>query len=99
MAKYTFSNGNLVWNGKDFLNQQKGKYVARKPFGHVYARHADWMRVNNPLNFKVDRSKPASKKEGEKSEIEKLQEELAKTRMERDQLKSKRENSKKKQNM
>lgn len=40
LAKYTFSNGNLVWNGKEFLNQQKGKYLARKPFGHVYGRHA-----------------------------------------------------------
>lgn len=63
----------MVWNGKDFLNQKKGKYVARKPFGHVYARHAEWMKVNNPLNWKVDRSKP-KKQEANQSEIEKLQE-------------------------
>ena len=35
-ANYTFSNGRMVWNGKDFLNQQKGKYIARKPFGIVF---------------------------------------------------------------
>ena len=68
LAKYTFSNGNLVWNGKEFLNQQKGKYFARKPFGHVYGRHADWRRVNDPLNFKVDRSNP-EKKKAERSEL------------------------------
>lgn len=28
-ADYTFSNGKLVWNGHNFLNQQKGKYLTR----------------------------------------------------------------------
>ena len=28
-ADYTFSNGSIVWNGKNFLNQQQGKYVKR----------------------------------------------------------------------
>lgn len=56
-ADYTFSNGNLVWNGKDFLNQQKGKYIQRSPFGYVYSRHKAWTQTNDPLNFKVDRSK------------------------------------------
>lgn len=41
-ADYTFSKGNLVWNGKNFLNQQKGKYVKRSPFGYVYSRHKAW---------------------------------------------------------
>ena len=26
-ATHTFSNGNLVWDGKNFLNQKKGKFV------------------------------------------------------------------------
>lgn len=90
LANYTFSRGNMVWNGKDFMNQQKGKYVARQPFGHVYGRHKEWIKVNNPLNFKVDRSKKSESKANlsptEQSEITKLQEELARTRKERDRL-------------
>lgn len=41
-AVYTFSNGQIVWNGKNFLNQQKGKYVKREPFGFTYSRHKAW---------------------------------------------------------
>ena len=55
-ADYTFSNGNLVWDGKNFHNQGKGKYIARPMHGFVYSRHSAWTAVNNPLNFKVDRS-------------------------------------------
>ena len=55
-AAFTFSNGKLVWNGKDFLNQGQGKYVKRNPFGFVYKRHSAWTTANDPLNFKVDRS-------------------------------------------
>lgn len=38
-ACYTFSRGNLVWDGSNFLNQGKGKYVSRKTGGFAYARH------------------------------------------------------------
>lgn len=55
-ALYTFSNGNMVWNGKNFLNQQKGKYVKRDPFGFVYRRHQAWTEANDPLKRVVDRS-------------------------------------------
>jgi len=55
-ADHTFSNGYLVWDGKEFHNQQKGKYVKRGIFGYTYGRHSAWTEVNNPLNFKVDRS-------------------------------------------
>ena len=56
-AAYTFSNGNLVWNGKDLLNQHKGKYIKRDPFGYVFRRHSNYTQTNDPLNFKVDRCK------------------------------------------
>lgn len=46
----------MVWNGKNFLSQQKGKYVKRDPFGFVYSRHKAWTEANDPINFKVDRS-------------------------------------------
>ena len=55
-AEYTFSNGNLVWDGKDFHNMGKGKYIHRHPRGFAYRRHQIYTYVNNPLNFKVDRS-------------------------------------------
>ena len=74
---HTFSNGNLVWDGKNFLNQKKGKFVERKPFGFPYRRHAAWTKLNDPLNFKVDRSGAKEKKSAESSEVEKLQVELA----------------------
>ena len=57
-ANYTFSNGNLVWKDNKLINQYQGKYVKRNPFGHVYGRHENWTKANDPLNFKVDRSKP-----------------------------------------
>ena len=38
-AVHTFSRGELVWDGKNFLNQHKGKFVQRKPFGYTYRRH------------------------------------------------------------
>jgi len=55
-ALFTFSNGNMVWNGKNFMNQQKGKYIKRDPFGFVYRRHQAWTETNDPLKMKVDRS-------------------------------------------
>lgn len=58
-ADYSFSNGRMVWNGKSFMNQQKGKYVPRHPFGFVYGRHKAWTETNDPINFKVDRSNSA----------------------------------------
>ena len=41
------------------MNQGKGKYVQRKPYGFVYGRHEHWTKANDPLNFKVDRSPEA----------------------------------------
>lgn len=43
----------MVWNGKNFLNQQKGKYIKRQPFGFTYARHKAYTAANDPLNWKV----------------------------------------------
>jgi dihydropyrimidinase len=54
-AEHTFSNGNLVWDGKEFHNQQKGKYIKRGTFGYTFRRHQAWTTTNDPLNFKVDR--------------------------------------------
>lgn len=69
-ALYTFSNGRLVWKDNKFINQHEGKYVKRSPFGFVYGRHSNWTKANDPLNFKVDRSKPKNpEKEAEKAEI------------------------------
>lgn len=56
-ALTTFSRGHIVWKNDQFLNQNKGQYVERKPFGFVYSRHPNWTQSNNPLNWKVDRSK------------------------------------------
>jgi dihydropyrimidinase len=93
-ADYSFSNGNLVWNGKTFLNQQKGKYIKRHPFGFVYGRHKAWTETNDPINLKVDRSTPAQSESKatstqEQVKIEQLQAELKRVREERDQLLSK----------
>jgi hypothetical protein len=49
-----------VWDGESFLNQGKGKFIKRGTFGYTYRRHPAWTTVNDPLNFKVDRSAPAS---------------------------------------
>lgn len=38
-AEHTFSNGRLVWDGKNFLNQHQGKYIKRGTFGYTYNRH------------------------------------------------------------
>lgn len=56
----TFSKGELVWDGKNFLNQQKGKYIPRGTHGYTFRRHAAWTAFNDPLNFKVDRSKSST---------------------------------------
>jgi dihydropyrimidinase len=55
-ADYTFSGGQLVWDGSKFNEKVKGKYVSRKPFGHAYARHKYWTLHNDPLKHKVNRS-------------------------------------------
>lgn len=57
-AEHTFSNGKLVWDGKNFLNQHQGKYISRGSFGYTYRRHEAWTKTNDPINFKVDRSTP-----------------------------------------
>lgn len=57
-AETTFSNGKMVWDGKNFHNQHQGKYVKRGTFGYTYRRHGAWTSANDPLNFKVDRSTP-----------------------------------------
>lgn len=67
-AVNTFSRGELVWDGQNFLNQHKGQFIKRGTHGFVYRRHAAWMTANDPINFKVDRSKPA-----ETDEVAKLQ--------------------------
>ncbi len=59
-AEHTFSNGNLVWDGKEFHNQHKGKYIKRGIFGYTFRRHQAWTTTNDPLNFKVDRSANAT---------------------------------------
>lgn len=58
-AVNTFSRGELVWDGKDFLNQQKGKFIKRGTHGYTYRRHTAYTSTNDPINFKVDRTKPA----------------------------------------
>ena len=55
-AVTTFSNGEIVWDGKNFLHQHKGKYVNRGTFGYTYRRHSAWTESNDPLKQKVDRS-------------------------------------------
>lgn len=55
-AVNTFSNGELVWDGTNFLNQQKGKFIKRGTHGYTYRRHTAYTSTNDPLNFKVDRS-------------------------------------------
>ena len=87
-ATHTFSNGNLVWDGKNFLNQQKGKFVQRKPFGFPYRRHSAWTNLNNPLNFKVDRS-GNKKSSSAPSEVEKLQAQVAQLKEENANLTNK----------
>lgn len=57
-AEHTFSNGNLVWDGLNFHNQHKGKYLKRDTFGYTFRRHSAWTKTNDPLNFKVDRDTP-----------------------------------------
>ena len=59
-AENTFSRGEIVWDGKNFHNQHKGKFVERKTHGFTYRRHSAWTELNNPLNFKVDRSGASS---------------------------------------
>lgn len=54
-ACYTFSRGNLVWDGEKFHNQHKGKYIKRNPFGYAFARHKMYTEANDPLKLKVDR--------------------------------------------
>lgn len=54
-AEQTFSNGRLVWDGKNFHNQHLGKYIKRGAFGYTYRRHGAWTSTNDPLNFKVNR--------------------------------------------
>jgi hypothetical protein len=68
----------LVWNGKVFLNQQKGKYINRHPFGFVYGRHKAWTETNDPIHLKVDRSTSAqsegkSSSTPEQAKIDQLQ--------------------------
>ena len=84
----------MVWNGKTFLNQQKGQYIKRHPFGFVYGRHKAWTETNDLIHLKVDRSTPGQSEtkaasNPEQAKIEQLQAELKRVREERDQLLSK----------
>lgn len=76
------------------MNQQKGKYIQRSPFGYVYSRHSAWTATNDALNFKVDRTKKEEKSTSQstsedQSKINQLENELKRLREERDQLLSK----------
>ena len=83
MASHTFSHGRLLWDGKNFYNQGKGKYLHRKNFGFPFARHSNYVKANDPMNWKVDRSnfkkdEPVEQKSeplaaSERSELKKLQ--------------------------
>lgn len=86
-AVNTFSRGELVWDGKDFLNQHKGQFVKRGTHGYTYRRHQAWTTANDPINFKVDRSKPTEA--AVSSETAKLQAEIAKLQKENTELSNK----------
>jgi hypothetical protein len=60
------------------MNQQKGRYIARGTHGYTFRRHADWTSFNDPLNFKVDRSKSSTATTGtvSPSDVAELQAEL-----------------------
>jgi hypothetical protein len=88
---HTFSRGELVWDGKDFLNQHKGKFVQRPSFGFPFRRHAAWTNLNNPLNFKVDRSgtQKTTSTASDSSEVIKLQAEISRLKQENAELSNK----------
>jgi hypothetical protein len=90
-AVNTFSNGELVWDGKFFLNQHKGQYIKRGTHGYTYNRHTAWTTTNDPINFKVNRSAPAdasasTNSSSSLSETAKLQAEITKLRKENAEL-------------
>jgi len=97
-AENTFSRGELVWDGKSFHNQHQGKFVERKTHGFTYRRHSAWTKLNDPLNFKVDRSGSSpgsvanslaptnSASSQANNEVQRLQEEVSRLRQENAEL-------------
>lgn len=91
-AEKTFTRGRLVYDNKSgFNNKQinKGEYIERKPFGHVYERIADLTNRKNPLNYKVDRSSKSeeNKMHSDFEEMRKLKYKLTETMKELADLK------------
>lgn len=95
-AEVTFLNGEIVYKNGEFIkeNLNKGKFIPRKPYGHVYDRVDELTKSKSALNWKVDRkneNENENKMYKEFDEISKLRGKLSEAVKEIEELKKKRE--------